>query len=150
MTLPIQLAPSDFVEVKNVRPPISLTASATYNLTTGVDVSDFEFVLVLADLGASVGVTTITLQESNTAAVSGGGYTAISGKTMTFAATADRNMKALEVRCHNLKKYLNVKVAESAAGSCTIGLSLLGFTRQYSANLTAFSGSLASLAMSAG
>jgi len=141
--------PSDFMEVKNVRAPASLTAAKTYNLTTGVDVSVYEYVMVLADLGATVGTTTVTLQESDTAAVSGGGYAAITGKTMTFASTADQNMKAIECRTHGLKQYLNVNLVQST-GSATIGLTLLGFGRQYSANLTTFSGSLATLGMSVG
>lgn len=142
--------PSDMVDTYNLRAPLSLTASATWNLTTGIDVSLYEYVMVLATVGTTAGETTITCQESDTATVSGGGYAAISGKTMTFAATADHVLKALEVRCHGLKRYLNVRFAESAAGSCTVGCVVLGFGRQYSANYVDFTASTATLAMSAG
>lgn len=141
--------PSAMLDVYNVRAPISLTAAKTYNLTTGIDASKYEYVLLVADVGLTVGVTTVTLMESDTATVSGGGYVAITGKTATFAATADRVVKCQQVRCHGLKRYLNVKVAQ-ATGSATVGLIVLGFGRQYTADYVSFTASTATLAMSLG
>ena len=148
MTYPtVAWNPSDICEVKNIYSSEACPVTTGIDLTTGVDVSQYEYVLVLNSVGATTGTTTITLQHSDTLTVSGGGYVAISGMTATFAGTADNNLKGVEVRCHGLKKYMNVNVV-NATGTAQLDITLLGFGRQYSVDYASFTSSVAELGLS--
>jgi len=145
MTYPtVAWNPSDICEVKNVWSSEAAPVTTGINLTTGIDVSLYEYVLVLISIGATTGTTTMTLQQSDTLTVSGGGYTAITGGTATFATTADNNLKGVQLRCHGLKKYMNVNIV-NATGTAQMDISLLGFGRQYSVNYADFTASVAEL-----
>ena len=131
-------APSDMVDVFSIGSPVSQTASTTYNLLSGIDASKYEYLLVSAVTNTVGAALTITAKESDTLTVSGGSYAAISGKTMTFAASGgDNKIDAMEIRCHGLKRYVDIQIASGAAVN-TRSVTVYGFGIQDTARLTAF------------
>jgi len=138
--------PSDLLQPYLVMSPSTLASGVDVDLTTGIDMSLFEYILIHVSVGSTGGTLTVTPQHSNTLTVSGGGYTA-TGTAITLAATADNNLKQFELRTHGKKRYLNIN-AVTTVNSCVASIVVQGVGRQYPVNFAVLTGSTAELGLS--
>lgn len=124
----------------------TVAAAADLDLTTRVDMADYEYVEVLAAMGDGDTALAITAQEVATA--TGGTPAAISGKSLSFAANGDQTGKVMEIRTHGRERYLNLNVTGTSGTSSVLCLWVIGHGRQYTSEYPTYGATLTQLGLS--
>lgn len=113
--------------------------AATLDLTTGLDLSAYEYVLILMSLGAGDTAVTFTLQDSDT---STSGFADVL-TLHAFTATDDLKAKAVEVRWRSSrKKFLNIKAVGTGGTGMACTVAVIGMNPEYSTLLGTRTGSV--------
>ena len=118
--------PKDFCKVVHGISAVSLSAggSTDFGASGGIDVSDWEYALIIVNTGVTDTVLTVQAQEGPTSTISG--HSDITGATMTIAATDDATSQAIDLRLTGKDAFLNVDIdavgGTSAVVSCTVVL----------------------------
>lgn len=126
-------APSDLIEVIPCLAPISVAAAADLDLTTRIDISDYDHILIQVAIGVTDVTTTLT--PLHFAALTGGTGTAMVPATVAHTATDDGESHVAEYRTHGLGGFLGFNFLAGAGTSAISFIQVIGFKRQASANL---------------
>lgn len=133
--------PSQMVDIHHIHCD-SIATAAVHDLIPspgGIDCSPYEHVMLLVAVFDGDFVYDVKLQESDSATT---GYAdVVGGPTLNLSATNDNNLKAIELRVFGRKKFLNPVITTSVGTTGGASVTLLGFKRQYSADV----GSLTSI-----
>lgn len=126
--------------------PVSLGNAVDADLTTRVDMSQFEYVEVIGVMGVGDTVTVITAQEVATA--SGGTPVDIAGKVITLGALEDGTAEQMQIRCRGRERYLNLRLQTGTGTSSLACIVLKAYGRKYTDGLAAYSSAVTALGFS--
>ena len=108
-------SPTEFIAKFTVLAPVSVATSASLDIDSYINMSKYEFMLIVMTMGVSDTVPTLTLKDNPDSAA--GTSTAITNATLTLAADDDNKSISYELRTHGQDKFLDMNLTCSAAGS---------------------------------
>lgn len=105
--------------------PQSVAAAGTAVSASAVDISGFEEILAVLNIGAYTGgVTSVTVEVEDSA--DGSSYAAVTGASSTTTLTTASKVHVGRVRRSRLRQYARMKITVNGGTSAIVGGTLFG------------------------